>query len=68
MLVGSLAEEIQRAEKRLPVGARGEVRASFCDLTVHGDQWSRYCGFDFFTPSFPHGTSGGVKMYMRVVM
>lgn len=40
MLVGSLVEEI-RAGRRLPVGARDEVRASFCDLIVHGDQWSR---------------------------
>jgi hypothetical protein len=29
VLVGSVAEEIQRAGKRLPVGARDEVRASF---------------------------------------
>ena len=41
LLVGSLAEEIQGAGRRLPVGARDEVRASFCDLMVHGDQWSR---------------------------
>lgn len=31
MLVRSLGEEIQRAGKRLPVGARDEVRVSFCD-------------------------------------
>jgi hypothetical protein len=41
MLVGSLAGEIQRTGKRLHVAARDEVRASFCDLMVHGDQWSR---------------------------
>lgn len=41
MLAGSLVEEIHRAGTLLPVGARDEVRASFCDLMVHGDHWSR---------------------------
>lgn len=41
MLVWSSAGDIQRAGKRLLAGVRDEVRASFCDLMVHGDQWSQ---------------------------